>query len=78
MTVIGKTFDKVWHSELIYKMDHLGLSQETINLIKHILGSRTFRVKIGDELSGKNSTLQECPKEQYSFQYYKIYTHQTY
>lgn len=37
-----KMFDKVWHSEFIYKMDLFGIGQATSSLIKNFIGYRIY------------------------------------
>ena len=45
---ISKTFDKVWHADLLYKLKSMGLSREFYNLLKNYLWGRFQR----DNLNG--------------------------
>ena len=41
---ISKTFDKVWHKGLLYKLKSLGISGELYNLLENYLSGRFQRV----------------------------------
>ena len=41
---ISKTFDKVWHEGLIFKLEQNGMSGKLLRLIKDFLSNRKQRV----------------------------------
>ncbi|KAK9887253.1 hypothetical protein WA026_021104 [Henosepilachna vigintioctopunctata] len=48
---IEKAFDKVWHHGLIYKLKRDKFPRKLVNIVQAYLSGRTFRVRIGDQLS---------------------------
>ncbi|GBM22163.1 RNA-directed DNA polymerase from mobile element jockey [Araneus ventricosus] len=48
---IQKTFDRVWHDLLIYKLIQLNFPKYLINILKSFLENRTFKVVIHGETS---------------------------
>lgn len=47
---------------LIYKMDHLGITQKTSSLINNIMTERIFHVEIGNELSEEKILCRSSPR----------------
>ena len=48
---ISKAFDKVWHEELIYKMETMGFTGSILKLLQSFLSSRKQRVTINGQTS---------------------------
>lgn len=48
---IEKAFDRVWHNGLLFKLNHLGISNYLGNWIRDYLDQRTFQVRVGSSLS---------------------------
>ena len=48
---ISKAFDKVWHKELIFKFEHIGISGNLLSLLKSFLNTGVFlaSVQIGHQ-----------------------------
>ena len=45
---ISKAFDKVWHEGLLFKLEHTGISENLLNLLKSFLNNRFQRVVLND------------------------------
>ena len=41
---ISKAFDKVWHEGLLFKLEHIGISGNLLNLLKSFLNNRFQRI----------------------------------
>jgi retron-type reverse transcriptase len=48
---IGKAFDTIWHSGLLYKLSKLEFSTSLIKLIGSFLSERKFSVPVESEMS---------------------------
>ena len=48
---ISKSFDKVWHEGLLYKLESIGISGNLLNLFRSFLNDRCQRVVINDQHS---------------------------
>ena len=48
---ISKTFDKVWHEGLLYKLKSMGISGELYNLLENYLSDRFQRVLLNGQAS---------------------------
>ena len=48
---ISKTFDKVWHEDLIFKLEQNGISGKLLRLIKDFLSNRKQRVVLNGQCS---------------------------
>ena len=48
---ISKTFDKVWHDGLIFKLQENGISGNLLNVLKHFLTKRKQRVVLNGQSS---------------------------
>ena len=49
---ISKTFDKVWHEGIIFKLKQKGISDDLLNILSDFLRNRKQRVR----LNGKSSS----------------------
>ena len=47
-----RTFEKLWHPGLIYKLEPMGLSGDLLKLIKDFLYNRFLRVLLNGNTSG--------------------------
>jgi len=43
---IAKAFDKVWHDNLLAKLESYGIHEATVRWEKSYLGNRSFRVVV--------------------------------
>ena len=48
---ISKAFDKVWHEGLIFKLEHIGISENLLSLLKSFLNNRFQRVVLNGQCS---------------------------
>ena len=48
---ISKAFDKVWQEGLIFKLDHIGTSENLLSLLKSFLSNRFQRVVLNGQCS---------------------------
>ena len=48
---ISKAFDRVWHSGLVFKLQHYGIEDKVKDWISHYLSHRSQRVIVGQSLS---------------------------
>ena len=49
---ISKTFDKVWHDGIIFKLTQNGISGNLLNLLRDFLNDRKQRVVLNGQFSG--------------------------
>ena len=54
---ISKAFDKVWHEGLIFKLEHIGISENLLSLLKSFLNNRFQRVVLNGQCSNWSSVL---------------------
>ena len=59
---ISKTFDKVWHKGLLYKLKCMGILQEIHKLLENYLSSRFQRVVLNGETSSWRPILAGVPE----------------
>ena len=59
---ISKTFDKVWHEGLLYKLKSFGICGNLLNLIKHYLTDRSQRVLLNGQCSNWQPILAGVPQ----------------
>ncbi|GFV54379.1 RNA-directed DNA polymerase from mobile element jockey [Trichonephila clavipes] len=73
---VEKTFDRVWHDGLLYKMIKLNFPSYIIHLVNSYLSDRTFQVKILATLSRIGTVSAGSPQGSIlSPLLYNIYTH---
>ena len=48
---ISKAFDKVWHKDLLYKLESMGISGNPLNLMEGFLSERYQRVPFNGQSS---------------------------
>ena len=60
---ISKVFDKVWHKELLFKLEHIGISGNLLSLLKSFLNNRFQRVVLNDQCSYWSSLLDGVPQD---------------
>ena len=54
---ISKAFDKVWHEGLLFKLEHIEISQNLLSLLKSALNNRFQRVVLNGQCSNWSSVL---------------------
>ena len=54
---ISKAFDKVWHEGLLFKLEHIGISGNLLNLLKHFLSNRFQQVVLNGQCSSWRSLM---------------------
>ena len=54
---ISKIFDKVWHKELLFKLEHIGISGNLLSLLQSFLNSTFQRVILNGQCSNWSSVL---------------------
>ena len=54
---ISKAFDKVWHEGLLFKLEHIEISQNLLSLLKSALNNRFQRVVLNGRCSNWSSVL---------------------
>ena len=59
---ISKAFDKVWHEGLIFKLEHIGISENLLSLLKSFLNNRFQRVVLNGQCSNWSSVLAGVPQ----------------
>ena len=59
---ISKTFDKVWHEGLLYKLKSMGISGELYNLLENYLSDRFQRVILNGQFSSRKPILAGVPQ----------------
>ena len=59
---ISKAFDKVWHEGLLFKLEHIGISGNLLNLLKSFLNNRFQRVVLNGQCSNWSSNLAGVPQ----------------
>ena len=59
---ISKAFNKVWHEELLFKLDHIGISRNLLSLLKSFLNNRFQRVVLNGQCSNWSSVLAGVPQ----------------
>ena len=59
---ISKAFDKVWHEGLIFKLRHIGISENLLSLLKSFLNNRFQRVVLNGHCSNWSSVLAGVPQ----------------
>ena len=59
---IFKTFDKVWHEGLLFKLEHIGISGNLLNLLKSFLNNRFQRVVLNGQCSNWSLVLASFPQ----------------
>ena len=62
---ISKAFDKVWHKELLYKLEQNGISGKLFGVITDFLNSRKQRVVLNSQCSSWTSIEAGYLKNQY-------------
>ena len=68
---LKKAFDSVWHNALFYKLEHLGINGNFLNLIKNIYSKTRCAVKVGDKIT---NFFKEEGKAVHSVHFYSIFT----
>ena len=58
---ISKTFDKVWHEGLLYKLESLGISGNLLNQFHSFLNDGHQRVVLNDQLPDWTPILAGVP-----------------
>ena len=58
----AKTFDKVPHKRLLYKMKYVGISEQIINWVKSFLSNRTQTVLLENMTSSKIPVTSGVPR----------------
>ena len=48
---ISKAFDKVWHDDIIFKLEQNGISGKLLKLLHDVLANRKQRVVLNGQLS---------------------------
>ena len=59
---MSKTFGKVWHEGLIFKLEHIGISGNLLSLLKSFLNNRFRRVVLNGQCSNWSSVLAGVPQ----------------
>ena len=59
---ISKTFDKVWHAGLLYKLKSIGISGEFYNLLENYISGRFQRVVLNGQTSSCRPGLAGVPQ----------------
>ena len=54
---ISKAFDKVWHEGLLFKLEHIGISGNLLNLLKRFLSNRFQQVVLNGQCSSWRSLM---------------------
>ena len=57
-----KCFDKIDHKILLAKLQSLGVKGKAFEFIKSFLTDRTFRVKVGEDLSDEMIVISGIPQ----------------
>ena len=52
MVDLEKAVDIVWHQDVLYKMEQLGLRGNVLKFVENILKDRSIQVRVGAALSG--------------------------
>ena len=58
---ISRAFHKVWHEELLFKLERIGVSGNLPSLFKSFLNNRFHRVTLNDQCSNWSSVLAGVP-----------------
>ena len=58
---ISRAFHKVWHEELLFKLERIGVSGNLLSLFKSFLNNRFHRVTLNDQCSNWSSVLAGVP-----------------
>ena len=59
---ISKTFDKVWHAGLLYKLKSMGITGEFYNLLENYISGRFQRVVLNGQTSSCRPGLASVPQ----------------
>ena len=59
---IAKAFNKVWHDNLLAKLESYGIHETTVRWIKSYLDNRSFRILVDDTFSNKFRTNAGVPQ----------------
>ena len=59
---ISKVFDKVWHEGLIFKLEHIEISEDLLSPLKSFLNTRFQRVVFNGQCSNWSSVLAGVPQ----------------
>ena len=62
---MSKTFDKVWHEGLLYKLKSMGISGEFYDLLENYLSGRLQRLILNGQTSSWTPILVGVPQGQY-------------
>ena len=62
---ISKTFDKVWHNGIIFKLKAYGVEGELLSLLKNYLENREQRVILNGQISEWRKKCLNFHKDQY-------------
>lgn len=57
-----KSFDRIWHDGLIYKLITLETPHKIINIMKSFLEKRTFQIRVVNSLSSVKQIKVEVPQ----------------
>lgn len=58
----AKAFDSAWHGGILYKMLTLGFGGNTCRIIASFLRGRTFKIRVGDQLSDSRDVVAGVPQ----------------
>ena len=59
---ISEAFDKVWHEGLLFKLEHIGISGNLLNVLKSFINNRFQRVVLNGQSSNWSSVLAGVPQ----------------